>query len=98
MREADNNLKNLTKCPLCGTKYNHSQTVVLQENSNGTVFHLTCSKCGSAVLAFITENKQGVISLGLSTDLDAREANFFLKNMPVDKDEVLEIYKYLNNK
>lgn len=98
MREQDNNLKSLTKCPLCKAKYNHSQTVVLDESNNRTVFHLTCGKCSSSVLAFITENKQGVVSLGLATDLSAHEAQGFLKKSPIDKEEVLKIYKYLNNK
>ena len=98
MREQDKNLKSLTKCPLCKAKYNHSQTVILEENGNRTVFHLTCSKCGSAILAFITEGKQGVVSLGLATDLGVKEAQTFLKKIPVDKEDVLKIYKYLNNK
>lgn len=98
MREQENNLKSLTKCPLCKAKYNHSQTVVLEESNNRTVFHLTCGKCESAVLAFITEGKQGVVSLGLATDLSALEAQAILKKSPIDKEEVLEVYKYLNNK
>jgi len=98
MREQDNNLKSLTKCPLCKAKYNHSQTVVLEENNNRTVFHLTCAKCESAVLAFITESKQGVVSLGLATDLGSKEAHMVLKRRPIEKEEVLKIYKYLNNK
>jgi transcription elongation factor Elf1 len=98
MREQDNNLKSLTKCPLCKAKYNHSQAIVLEEGNNRTVFHLTCEKCGSAVLAFITEGKQGIISLGLATDLSSKEARIILKGHPIDKEEVLKIYKYLNNK
>lgn len=98
MREQENNLKSLTKCPLCKAKYNHSQTIVLEESNNRTIFHLTCEKCESAVLAFITEGKQGVISLGLATDLNAGEAQTLLKSGPIEKEEVLEIYKYLNNK
>lgn len=98
MREQENNLKSLTKCPLCKAKYNHSQTIVLEESSNRTIFHLTCGKCGSAVLAFITEGKQGVVSLGLATDLSASEAQNLLKKGPINKEDVLEVYKYLNNK
>lgn len=98
MREQDYNLKNLTKCPLCKAKYDSSQTFVLEEGVNRTVFHLTCSKCQSALLAFISEGKKGVVSLGMATDLSVKEAREMFEKPPVDKDEVLKVYKYLNNK
>lgn len=98
MREQEYNLKNLTKCPLCKAKYDNSQTFVLEEGVNRTIFHLTCSKCQSALLAFITEGKKGVVSLGMATDLSVREAREMFKKSPISKEEVLGIYKYLNNK
>lgn len=98
MREQEYNLKNLTKCPLCKAKYNNSQAFVLEESNNRTIFHLTCSKCQSAIFAFITESKQGVVSLGMATDLSAQEAQIMFKKNPIEKEEVLKVYKYLNNK
>lgn len=98
MREQEYNLKNLTKCPLCKAKYDNSQTFVLEEAAHRTIFHLTCSKCQSAIFAFITESKQGIVSLGLATDLTAQEAREMFKKSPIDKEEVLKVYKYLNNK
>ncbi|MFA6183699.1 MAG: hypothetical protein WC682_01190 [Parcubacteria group bacterium] len=98
MREQENNLKNLTKCPLCKAKYDNSQTFVLEEGASRTIFHLTCSKCQSAILAFITEGKQGVVSLGVATDLSMEEARSMFKKNPINKEEVLKVYKYLNNK
>lgn len=98
MREQEYSLKNLTKCPLCKAKYENSKTVVLEETNNRTVFHLTCNKCQSALLAFITEGKQGVISVGMVTDLTVGEARETFKRNPINKEEVLKMYKYLNNK
>lgn len=98
MREQEYNLKNLTKCPLCKAKYENSQAFILDETGNGTIFHLTCNKCQSAIFAFITESKQGIVSLGLATDLSVEEARAMLKKNPIDKNEVLQVYKYLNNK
>ncbi len=98
MREQEYNLKNLTKCPLCKTKYDNSQTFVLEEGVSRTIFHLTCSKCQSALLAFITEGKKGVVSLGMATDLSVEEARQMFKKSPISKEEVLTVYKYLNNK
>lgn len=98
MREQEYNLKNLTKCPLCKAKYSNSQAFILNEASNMTIFHLTCSKCQSAMVAFITEGKQGIVSLGMATDLTLQEARDVFKKDPVEKEEVLKIYKYLNNK
>lgn len=98
MREQEHNLKNLTKCPLCKAKYDHSGAFVLEESNSRTVFHLTCSECQSAVLAFVTESKQGVVSLAIATDLSSKEAGAILGKNAIGKDDVLEIYKYLNNK
>jgi len=49
-------------------------------------------------LAFISEGKKGVVSLGMATDLSVKEAREMFEKPPVDKDEVLKVYKYLNNK
>lgn len=98
MRESEHNLKKLTKCPLCKAKYNHSQAFVLEDNLDRTVFHMTCEKCKSAILAFITESKQGIVSVGIATDLSGQEVKSFLNKKPVDQEDVLRIYKYLNNK
>ncbi|MFZ2154140.1 MAG: hypothetical protein WAV16_02805 [Candidatus Moraniibacteriota bacterium] len=99
MREQEYNLKNLAKCPLCKAKYDHSQALVLEENNGRKVFHLKCDKCQTAMLAFIiADGKQGMISLGMATDLSAKEAVDIFKKVPVSEEEVLKVYKYLNNK
>jgi hypothetical protein len=97
MKEQEHGLKHLTKCPLCKAKYSHSQASVLEENEARTVFHLTCSKCNSAVIAFVSDSKQGIISLGVATDLTGQEASKFLKGNTIESEEVLKIYEYLNN-
>lgn len=96
MRGQEHGLKQLTKCPLCRAKYSHSQASVLEESDTRTVFHLTCSKCNSAVLAFVSDSQQGIVSLGVATDLTSEEAKKVLRSRPVDSEQVLKVYKYLN--
>jgi hypothetical protein len=97
MKEQEHDLKHLTKCPLCKAKYSHSQASVLEENEARTVFHLTCSKCNSAVIAFVSDSQQGIVSLGVATDLTGQEAGKFLKSNTIEPEEVLNVYEYLNN-
>lgn len=98
MKGQERGLKHLTKCPLCKAKYSHSQASVLEENETRTVFHLTCSKCNSAVLAFVSNSQQGIISLGVATDLNSQEAKKMIKENPVSPEQVLKVYEYFNVK
>lgn len=98
MEGQEHGLKHLTKCPLCKAKYSHSQASVLEESDVRTVFHLTCSKCNSAVLAFVSDSQQGIVSLGVATDLTRQEAKEILGSKPIDSEQVLRVYENLNNK
>ncbi len=98
MEGQEHGLKHLTKCPLCKAKYSHSQASVLEENDARTVFHLTCGKCNSAVLAFVSDSQQGIVSLGVATDLTSQEAKKILGSKPINSEQVLEVYEHFNNK
>ena len=93
-----NSLNHLTECPLCGTKYNRSDIVVLREGKARAVFHLTCSKCGTAMLAFVSNTPQGIVNLGMATDLNAREALMSFEKKAVDSDNILNVYSNLKSK
>ncbi len=93
-----NSLNHLTECPLCGTKYNRSDMVVLREGKAKAVFHLTCSKCGTAMLAFVSNTPQGIVNLGIATDLNAREALVSFEGKIVDSDNILNVYSSLKSK
>lgn len=97
MKGQEHNLKHLTKCPLCKAKYSLSQTSVLEEGDARTVFHLTCSHCNSAVLAFVSDSQQGIVSLGVATDLTSQEAKRIFKSKPIGSEQVLKVYEQLNN-
>ena len=97
MKAQEYNLKHLIKCPLCNTKYGHSQASVLEDSEARTVFHLTCKKCNSAVLAFVSDSQQGIVSLGVVTDLTSWEAKKIFKSKSIDSEQVLKVYEYLNS-
>jgi hypothetical protein len=96
MKDQSNTLKHLVTCSLCGEKYGHDSTIVLSENETNTTFHLTCRKCNSAVLIFVSNNQQNVISLGMATDMNGGEAVKFFEGGDVTKDDVLIVYERLN--
>ncbi len=98
MKEQEYSLKHLVKCPVCGTRYDRSRITVLEEKKSQAVFHLGCSKCGTAMLAFVSNNQQGVVSLGMATDLSAQEAVTAIKKKAVSPDIVLSMYERLNLK
>ena len=94
MKEQGNNLKQLTKCPLCKSDYRHHQVNVIEDNSVRTVFHLTCEKCQSSFLTFVSGNQKGIFSLGMPTDLSKQEAEVMFKKDIIDANRVLEVYEY----
>ncbi|HFC76948.1 MAG TPA: hypothetical protein ENJ27_01840 [Candidatus Moranbacteria bacterium] len=95
MKEQEYNLKHLTKCPLCKTNYKHSQSLVLKEDSMRTIFHMTCSNCGTAMLVFVSSGQQGVVSMSLATDLNSQEAKVLIKGRSIETNNVLKVYESL---
>jgi len=96
MKEQEQNLNHLVRCPVCKTKYSQAQSLILEEKSTRTVFHLTCSRCKTAMLALVSSNQRGVVSLSVATDLNSQEAKSILKDDLVQSENILEVYEKLN--
>lgn len=95
MKEQSNTLRHLVKCVVCGEKYHHNKTVVLEEGEVNTTFHLTCNKCNTSVLIFVSNNQQSVVSLGVATDMDNEEVLELFRSGVVSSDDVLSVYEHL---
>lgn len=96
MEEMEKNLKHLVRCPICEKKYQHGQTIVVDDNGERTTFHLTCQSCQTSTLVFVSRNQMGVVSLGMATDLSAVDVKDFFGKEPISADQVIEVYQYLN--
>ena len=89
------NLDHLTKCPLCQKEYGRFNLTVLDQTKEQTRLHLKCDYCESASLVFVVANQNGILSLGMVTDVTKEEARRALDKDPVSQDDVMDVYAYL---
>jgi hypothetical protein len=91
------NLEHLTKCPLCGKKYQYGNTLLLEETEERTAFHLTCDSCKTAILVFLSAGRLGIASVGMITDLCREEAKKLFGQEAVTANQVIEVHEFLKN-
>jgi len=87
----------LIKCPVCDIKYHLSETLVLAEEKAKSVLHLTCGKCGTSTLIFISTGKFGIASLKMITDLSRQEAKKLFQSEAISIDQVIEVHQFLKS-
>ena len=87
----------LVRCPVCGVKYRLSETLVLAEEKTKSVLHLTCKKCGTAALIFVSTGKFGIASFRIITDLNRQEARKLFRGEAISTDQVIEVHQFLKN-
>lgn len=92
-----NNLEILLGCAACGKKNSQSSIRVVSARQNSLLIHSHCSHCESSSLAIISkgavDQQQGVVSMGVLTDLDYDEACQLLDKEPISIDEVLDVHE-----
>ncbi len=93
-----NDLNTLLFCPVCNRRYakNASRTVATKGSS--VIMHMTCSSCKSASLTMVSGGKgsEGVVTMGMLTDLSYDETLERIKDGPISADEVLELREKIN--
>ncbi len=87
----------IIKCPICGTKCRFSETLVLAEEKDKSILHLTCRECKTSVLIFVSAGKYGVASLKVITDLNRQEVKRLLQREAISTDQVIEVHQFLKN-
>jgi hypothetical protein len=90
--------KLLSHCPLCQATYHDRSIRLLGEQGTTRLFHLTCDTCNHSVLAVILESQSGVSSIGLVTDLEAREAVAFRDAPVVSADDCVKAHVFLEER
>ena len=95
MKRPANNLEHLIKCPLCKKEYGNFNITILDQKKGKATLHLTCDYCQTASLVFVIANQNGILSLGMVTDVTKEEAKRAMNREAVSVDEVVEIYQYL---
>ena len=93
-----NNIKVVSYCPFCNSRYNPSIVKILEEKDEILLVFIKCPKCKSSNIVLIFIGPMGITSLNLLTDLNEIEVMSFRKNKPISEDTVLSIYGLLHNK
>lgn len=97
-------LSNILKCPICGFKYNLSQSKVIDSEQNELsggakiLIHSDCGKCKSSVMFNIEINGPEVFSVGVVTDLTLLDSSKFKNSKPIKPNNVIGIHKEIRNK
>jgi hypothetical protein len=89
------NLDQLAQCYLCGSRYSGKEITILDENQEQATFHLNCSRCGAAIMVFMSFGQSGIVSVGMLTDLNSEEAKNFYKTESITSDQIIEVHEYL---
>lgn len=86
----------LLECPVCGVRYEKGRTKVVSGEQNAILVHTNCQKCNTNSLAMFSRDgfvNDGMVTMGMLTDLYYDEALSMLGQIPISPDEVLEVYE-----
>ena len=90
------NLTLITHCPFCNLRYNHLKARISEEGENTQLIYIQCQHCQSAILVLIVAGSLGITSIGLVTDLSSEDVLKFKAAKPINCDDVIKIYQFLN--
>lgn len=93
-----NNADFLAKCSVCDSSLDAEKIVVIAENEEKTTLHVTCTKCHSAAIVFLSNNHNGIVSVGMATDLDASEVREKMGKEAISADEMIDLHQFVLDK
>ena len=91
----------ILRCPVCGQKYDASQTKIIDSgeekplNSRNLLVHTDCERCKSSVVFSIAIDGPEIFSIGMVTDLTSQDSTKFKNSKPITSDEVLATHEFL---
>jgi hypothetical protein len=90
-------LKIISNCPVCNSRNFPAKVKVLSEKNESHILHIQCRKCKSCLIVLITASPQGMMSMGVLTDLRSDEVVKFSQSKPLSEDDVLDLYQSCRN-
>lgn len=87
----------LVRCSVCESTLDPRKTIILEEKDQKTTAHITCPKCNSAAMIFISNNQAGILSIGIATDLDSSEVHEKFRSTAISADEMLDLYEFISS-
>lgn len=91
----DEELKLVSFCPVCETRYNPMEARVLGKQGETHLIHVQCRKCQNSILALVLVNHVGASSVGLVTDLTYEDVVRFRCAPCVSIDDVIDVHDLL---
>jgi hypothetical protein len=91
----NNNLDVLVNCFFCNSRFSQNDFSLVSEQGPKTVLHVTCPKCNAAAMIFVSATPAGIVSLGMATDLDKKEAKKMFNEAAISTDDILSVYAAL---
>jgi hypothetical protein len=89
-------LETLLDCPVCGAKYDKGRARIVSGKEDALLVHTNCQKCNTNSLAMLSKNNMlgdGMVTMGMMTDLYYDEALMMLGKEPVSAEEVLQVFE-----
>ncbi len=88
----------LKDCPVCQTNFQQSDVRIVDTYDNVHLLHVTCSSCTHAILSLFAVSQFGMSSVGMATDLSAKDAERILDSAPIHEDELLSFHALLEGR
>ncbi len=86
----------VTKCPMCGLKYEKKDIKVISSKDGTVTLYLNCRRCKSSIVMVVVLGGLGITSVSMVTDI--REDDFEKVNRECVKyDDVLEMHKFFQS-
>lgn len=92
-----NSLDFLSRCSFCGSGLEQNNLTILEEQNRKTVFHVSCSRCGTSSILILSSNQAGIVSLGMATDLDRDEVKSKFSKNTISADEVIDVHEFIES-
>ena|SRR3989339_115101 len=90
-------LRLMKKCPFCEHNYDAKKVVVLEEQEENRLVHVTCSECNSSILHIVVVTPIGLNTMGIITDLTAEEVLRLRRGPGVTEETLLDFHKFISN-
>ena len=86
----------IVECPHCHTTYTDETVTLVRDEGERRLFHCACPSCKRSMIALIRDHEGWISTMGLVTDLDARDALRLAGLNPVSADECIRAYQYIS--
>jgi len=84
------------RCPVCQTQHQALQVRLLEGEEEPGLSHMTCPTCHSSFLSYWKTQSEGVVSVGIMTDLQSEDVPHLLEGA-ICTDEVLSLHDWLKH-